>query len=94
MIHQTKRQMKTITLKGNEYELVIIDGSIVAQSMTEDLIFEEGADILADEAEGIYNTVDFTNMKLSEWKNEYTEDNIVGYCLDNIHKAVVINHNV
>jgi len=42
--------MKTITLNGKDYELVIDGDNIIAQGLTEDLIFNDGYADLAGQA--------------------------------------------
>lgn len=46
----SKRNMKTIEIKGITYDnICIIDGNIVCQSLKQDLVFENGYTIICDQ---------------------------------------------
>lgn len=83
--------MKKIPYQGNEYEAVIIDGNIVLQSLTQDVVFE-----------GAYLTV-CESLKKEWWSQgaigsqrnyvlEYENDAIMDYI--KLHNGVVIVHDL
>jgi len=87
--------MKT-TLNGKEYDLVIIDSNIVAQGLTEDLVFHNGYDNLVAIAEQTYGKLDrWSDYTLKDWISDSTdEESCIKYCQTMVKNAEVIIHNL
>ena len=83
--------MKKVSYKGNDYEAVIIDGSIVLQSLHQDVVFENGYTDVMDSLEQEW--VHFgAKGSLRDYQLEHEEDAILQYI--KLMDGVVVVNNV
>jgi len=92
--------MKTITLNGKDYELVIDGDNIIAQGLTEDLIFNDGYAELSAMASDTFDShygaryASVSNYNRSEFISEFVEAGILYYCRETLPTAETLTHNL
>lgn len=86
--------MKKTTLNGKDYDLVIIDGNIVAQSPDHDLVFENAYAEMEREAEKFWVNEFGSKFMPGDYLTEFIDNRIPYYCMENIHKAITVTYNL
>lgn len=77
--------MNTYTLNGKEYDLLIQDGSIHLQSLTEDLIFDKGFERCKDSARDYCRANAYDNYgRFVGYSESQVEDIAMEYIADYI----------
>lgn len=85
--------MKTIEINGISYDAVIIDGAICLQSITQDIVFENGYELLKDEARNLW-VKSGRGFGPSDFINEYVHDNIEQWVMNNLELGKVVTYNL
>ena len=75
--------MKPIEINGIGYDIVIIDANIVLQSITQDIVFELGHELLKDEARNLW-VKSGRGFGVSDFISQYVDDNIEQWVLNNL----------
>lgn len=92
--------MKKTTLNGLDYDLVIDGFDIIAQGLTQDLVFVDGYENMKDCAEDEFDSYYGSSYPSALQKNkrefisEYIDENIAYWCEDNFKSAKVVVHNL
>lgn len=83
-----------IALNGKAYWAIIEGKDIILQGITEDVIFEGGYDLLKEEAEDEFYSVEFAGMRLSEFISEYVLRRLETFIMFNKELGHEVNHNL
>lgn len=75
--------MEKIEINGIQYQAVIIDNAIVLQSLTQDLVFENGYDLLRDEARNLWVRKG-RGFGVADFIAEYIHDNLEQWVKNNL----------
>lgn len=75
--------MKPIEISGIQYDIVIIDNAICLQSITQDIIFENGYELLTDEARNLW-VKNGRGFGPSDFISQYVDDNIESWVMQNL----------
>lgn len=84
-----------VTINGINYDTIcIIDGNIICQSLHQDLIFENGYDLLRDEARNLWVRKG-RGFGVADFIAEYLDDNLEQWVKNNLElgKLEVYNLN-
>lgn len=82
--------MPKVTYKGNSYDAIIIDENIVLQSMTHDVVFENGAVEMERQAESEYFAGFDKLTSLHNYISEYIDRELENYIKWNPEKAIKV----
>lgn len=85
--------MKQIEINGIHYDAVIIDGAIVLQSITQDIVFDNGYELLKDEASSLWSKSG-RGFGPSDFINDYVNENIEQWVMNNLELGRVETYNL
>jgi len=83
-----------IRFKSNLYDAVIEGSNVELQSISETIIFEELADLIREDAENDFYSVEFAGQRLSSFLSEYIDTHLQFYIDAHKEEGQVIEHNL